>query len=174
MPDSPSILNYYIGKGSVFIKTDADVDFRHVGNVPTFEWTPEIETLQHNSSQFGVRVQDREIVLEKRGTVRIVFEEFTPENLAIAMLGTVGTNTDGDPEVDIFSANSITAQVRFVGNNDVGPRLTMNLNNVTFNPTGTVPLINEELGQIELEGRALVDTLGKFGTIALTAEEATA
>lgn len=174
MPDSPSILNYYIGKGDVYIKLDGEAEFRHVGNVPTFEWTPEIETLPHNSSRFGTRVQDREIILEKRGTVRLVFEEYTPENLSIAMLGELGTNSDGDPEIDIFSSNSITAQVRFVGNNDVGPKLTINLFNVTFNPTGTVPFINEELGQIEIEGRALVDSEGKFGTLTLTAEEATA
>lgn len=174
MPNSPSILNYYIGKGVVSIKLAGETEYRDVGNMPIFEWTPEIEEKEHYSSRFGIKSLDRTFILSKGGTVRLVFEEYTAENLQLALTGDLDTNTDGDPIIDILSADSLSGAVRFVGANDVGPKITFELFNVQFKPNGTLGLITEEEGQIEMEGKALINDEGKFGSCIITEEEPTA
>ena len=163
--------DYYIGKGIVSFMKTGEVTYRDVGNVPEFEFTPELEELEHFSSRAGVRSKDRTIVLEKNGTLRIVLEEFTPENLAIAFLGTLTDDTYGTV-IDIFASNAITGAIRFVGTNQIGTRYQIDFPNVSFIPSGTIGLISDEWGQIELTGDVLVDAYGSFGTVELLGIEA--
>lgn len=164
MPESPNVLNYYIGKGNVYFKRTGDADFRHVGNVPEFEFTPEIEKLEHFSSMVGTKSKDRTIIQEKSATVRIVMEEWTAENLAIAFLGSVGADTAGDELIDIFSSSEINGALKFVGANDIGPRVEILLPSVTFIPGSSVNLISEEVAGLEINGD--VNTVnGSFGTL---------
>ncbi len=86
MPAAPSIDNYYIGKGRVFWTPEAGVE-RDLGNVPEFEFTPELEKLAHYSSRSGVPTKDREVVIEKSATLRIVMEELSLENLRMTLMG---------------------------------------------------------------------------------------
>lgn len=175
MPASPSTLNLSIFKAIVSIKLAGEAAFRDVGEVPEAEWTPAIETLDYFSSRTGVRSKTKSVVLEKAGTLRLVFNEITPENLSIALLGDVGVNTAGQAEIDIFSQNSISgAQVKITGSNEVGTKITALFNSVTFNPSGSIPFISEEWAAIEVEAETLADANGKFGTVAFTDEEATA
>lgn len=162
--------DYYIGKGIVSFQKTGDVAYRDVGNVPEFEFTPALEELEHFSSRSGVRSKDRTIVIEKSGSLRIVLEEFTMSNLALAFLGTLTEDTSGSV-IDIFAENSITGAVRFVGQNEVGARFQVDFPNVSFIPSGSVGLITDEWGQIELTGDVLVDETGSFGTVTLLALE---
>lgn len=174
MAVSPNVNNYYLGKGNVYVSETATEpgtgDWRHVGNVPEFEFTPEIENLEHFSSMEGVRTKDRTIVLEKSGQLRMVLEEFTPENLAVALLGTQEDNSDGDAVIEIFAENSKRLAVKFVGSNDVGPRYEAFFPGVDFIPSAAIGLINEEWGNMELTGD-VVTVGGSFGTITRKAGE---
>ena len=170
MANSPSTLNYYIGKGEVFTKKDSDPDFVHVGNVPEFEFTPNIEQLDHFSSQSGVRTKDRTIVLEKSATLRMVMEEWTGRNLSLALIGDVDTDSEGREVIDIFSSNAVSCQVKFVGTNEVGPRFEILLNKVDFLPGSSVNFISEEWGQLEVNGEVAAVN-GSFGTMTKLAEE---
>jgi hypothetical protein len=85
---SPLVDQYYIGKGVVEIQTETDVAYRDIGNVPTFEFTPAVTTLTHYSSRHGVKVKDLEVINEKAASLNIVMDEFTYENLKLALLGT--------------------------------------------------------------------------------------
>ena len=58
-----------------------------MGNCTEFEFTPEIEKLDHFSSREGVRTKDKSVVLQKSGTVRLVLDEWSVENLKLAVLG---------------------------------------------------------------------------------------
>jgi len=177
-------LQYYIGKGVVsFTPYTTGTTLgtkRDLGNVPEFELTPEIETLDHFSSRTGVRTKDRSIVLSKAMTVRIVMEEWTPENLAMALLGTVSSDTvGGGSDIDIFSKNSVSGVLEFVAAGEVGPDITLTLYNVTFNPGSSINMLSDEWGSIEVTGEALVaasgttidsvDVSGKFGKVDLAA-----
>ena len=84
---SPLVDMYYIGKGVVSIQLEGDTDFRDVGNVPVFEFAPDITTLPHFSSRYGVRSKDLEVITEKNAQLNITLDEFTYDNLMLALLG---------------------------------------------------------------------------------------
>jgi hypothetical protein len=158
---SPNVDNYYVGKGVVSVSEDEGATWRDVGNVPEFEWTPNIEKLDHFSSRTGVRTKDRSIVTEKSATLRIVMEEFTAENLTMILMGeAVGA---GPITVDIMSQSEKVLGVRFVGANDIGPKITLEFPRVSFTPSGSFNPISDEWGQIEVEGEVQA-VEGVFGT----------
>jgi len=84
---SPVTTAYYLGKGIVSVQTAADVTYRDVGNVPTFEFVPAVTTLPHYSSRHGVRIKDLEIIHEKAATLNIIMDEFTYDNLKLVLMG---------------------------------------------------------------------------------------
>jgi len=84
---SPLVDMYYIGKGIVSIQLEGDIAYRDIGNVPTFEFTPDITTLPHYSSRYGVRAKDLEVITEKNASVHIVMDEFTYDNLLLVLMG---------------------------------------------------------------------------------------
>lgn len=170
MATAPNIENYYVGKGILYFKKDGDSTWRDLGNVPEFEFTPELEELEHRSSRTGVRTVDRTIVLEKKGSVRIVAEEWDMENVALAFLGEVSANSDGDDVIDIFSTNAVSGQLKFVGQNEVGPRLEIILLRVDFIPGSAINPISDEWGTLELTGK-VASVNGAFGTIRKLGEE---
>ena len=176
MPASPSILNYYIGKGDVYVQLAGESEYRHVGNVPTFEWTPEIEQEDHFSSRSGVRSKDRTVVTLKGGQVSMEIEEYTPENLALAVLGDVlGTNTDGDIDVSILSNDGIEgAMIKFVGNNDIGPKIQFEFFSCSIIPDASIGLISESWSSFTLNAETLEHATLGYGKATILSEEATA
>jgi hypothetical protein len=163
---SPNVENYYNGKGIVKIKMPGDIASVDVGNVPEFEFEASIERLDHYTSRAGIRSKDRSIVLEKGGTLRIVFDEWTPRNLALALLGDVDQSDPSNVSIDILAQNAIVCSVEFQGTNDVGPKWNFNFPRVEFVPSASLSLIQEDdWGQIEIEGEVLYDEQsGSFGT----------
>jgi len=54
----------------------------------------------------------------------------------------------------------------FTGTNDIGPKVVITLPLVQFGPSGALGFIQDEWGQIELEGDVLADPVtGSFGTL---------
>ena len=156
MPTAPDILNYFIGKG-VLVFVPEGGSPRDLGNAPAFSVTPEIEKLDHFSSRSGVRTKDRSVAVETSGTVNITLDEITTDNLALALFGLspVAANTDGEEEFDILSEAEVKGELRFEGTNDIGSRFRVVVLSVSFTPTNPVEFINDEFGQIELEGEML-------------------
>lgn len=162
MASSPN--NYYIGKGIAYFKQATDLDWVDLGNAPEIEFTPELTKLEHFSSREGVRTKDKTVVIEKKATLRIVLEEWTRENLMLALLGSLTTDSDANDVISIFSENAISGQFKFVGTNEVGEKWEWILLSVELIPAGGVGLISDEWGQLELTGDvAAVD--GEFGTV---------
>lgn len=168
---SPDIRNYYIGKGNVEFMIDGDTVWRHVGNVVSFEFTPTIDKLDHFSSMEGVKSKDRTVVLSKAGTIKMVMEEWTAENLAMALIGAHSINSSGLDEIDIFSEEQVSGKLRFTGTNEVGPKWQLTFNKVDFLPSGAINPISDEWGQLEVTGD--VSTVGgSFGTGKKLSDEA--
>lgn len=157
-----SVDNYYIGKGIVSTSTDSGTTWIDIGNAPEFELTPKITKLDHFSSRLGVKTKDKSVVLQKEATLKVTLEEWTLENLAIALLGTITTGT-----LSIFEVSSVDVQVKLVGANDVGNQFTVILPNVSFIPSQGLKFIGDTWGQIELEGEVLDNGAGSFGTITM-------
>lgn len=166
---SPDIRNYTVGKGKVYFKGVDESDFRAVGNCPTFEFTPEVEKLEHFSSMEGVKVRDRTVIISKKGTLKIVTDEFTMVNLALAVLGDI-TTPGGVETIEIFAHNSISGEIKFIGTNEVGPRRVWHFLKVDFIPGQSVSPISDEWGLIELSGEVSASG-GSFGTISAIGDE---
>lgn len=160
---SPDVRNYVIGKGSAYFTRAGGVR-RHMGNATVFEVEPTVEELDHFSSMSGVRTKDKVAVIEKSAVVRVTLEEFTVENLRLALLGGEATdNTSGDLTFDILDDEMAQGKLEFIGNNAVGPKINYEFPSVAFRPASALSAISEEWGSMELEGEVqAVD--GKFGT----------
>lgn len=171
---SPNVGNLQVGKGIVSFKKEGDSVFRDVGNVSSLVITPDMTTLDHFSSREGVKKKDISIIIEKKATVVMTMEEFTPENLAIMVVGAVDMAAVGGPEVEIFSQNAVNGWLKFVGTNEVGPKITIDLYNVGFTPSGDLGMISDEWNEMEVTGDVQVapasDTAnaGKFGVAKFT------
>lgn len=160
---APNTGNYYVGKGRVYFKPSGDTEFRHMGNCTSMALTTEIEELDHFSQQSGVRTKDKTIVLEKSATLSVVLDEWNADNLRLALLGTITEQSGGDKEIEIFDVNSIAGELKFDGDNEVGPKQFVHLFNVSFKPGGELQLIGDDWGLIELEGDVLTNSESRFG-----------
>lgn len=159
---SPNVDNYYVGKGKVYIKLEGEADYVDIGNVPEFEFTPTVDKLDHFSSREGTKTKDRSIVVQRSASLRMVMEEWTARNLALVLMGDV-IESGNIVSIDIFANNVAVAAVRFVGENDVGPKWTLEFPRVEFAPSSSINPISEEWGTLEATGE-VVESNGTFGT----------
>lgn len=159
--------NYFKGQGIVSIRMRGEADYRDIGNVPEFEFTPAVEKRDHHSSRTGIRAIDKTFIISQSGTVRLVMEDFTAANLALMILGELGAPVTGMIPIEIFAATELVASVRLVGTNDIGARIVLDLIRVTFNPTSTLSLISsgDDLDQMEIEGTVTRDAAQGFGML---------
>jgi hypothetical protein len=168
---APSTENYVIGKGFIIFKPTGEDDWIHLGNCPSFVWTPAVTKLPHFSSMAGTKEKDKEIVTEKAATVKITMEEFTKRNLGIMLMGDVD---DADPDnitIDIFSRTALEGELRFYATNDEGPRWRFFLNKVSFTPSGDFSPISENYANMVVTGDVFaVD--GDWGTARLVSGSA--
>jgi hypothetical protein len=163
---SPDVQNLAVGKGFIIFRPQEAADFYHVGNVPTFTFTPKITTLDHFSSMEGTQLKDLSITLEKSGEVKMDMEELTAQNLAMLVLGDVTLDTDGNPTVSIFSRASLTGELKFYATNEIGPRWYVDLLSVTFNPSGDFSPIGTTFAKLPVTGTVQAVN-GVFGSMTL-------
>jgi hypothetical protein len=176
MPDpslaSPNTGNYAILKGIVSFKAEGETDYRDLGNASDVTLSFDLTSLDHFSSRGGLKDKDLSIVLEKNGTLKLTLDEFTAANLALMVLGTVDEAAVGGPTIDIFTVNTIQGAFKIVGTNEIGPKMTMDLYNVSFKPSGDLGFISDEWGELSMEGDVLTATtgpnVGKRGIIQIT------
>ena len=158
-----SIDNYTVGKGIVSFKPTGGASYVDMGNCTEFEFTPEIEKLDHFSSREGVRTKDKSVVLQKSGTIRLVLDEWSVENLKLAVLGSSAV-VGGADVIQIFDESSVSGSLKFTGTNDIGPKYEWIFSAVDFIPSSALNLISDEWGTIELTGECAAVS-GSFGTI---------
>lgn len=160
--NAPNTENLAIMKANVYF-TPLLGARRHMGNVPTAELELSVDTLDHFSSMEGVKSKDKKFVITKGGTIKLTLEEITPANLAIFLLGEESVDTDGNVVVELLKNTEVTGRLEVVGSGDYGPKIHLDLPNVSFMPSAALGLITEEVASMELEGEILVSN-GSFGT----------
>jgi hypothetical protein len=170
MPNSPSILNYYQGSGNLYWTPDGGAE-RHVGNAIKFEVGIEITQVDHNERMTASRAVDRTFITATKANWSASLEEITPENLAMAFLGTVSTISDSNKVVSALATTSLRGQLRFVGTNDIGSKFEVTIATAQVTPSGSFDFLGEDLGVLELEG---IGTGSPPFTIEELSEEATA
>jgi hypothetical protein len=166
---TPSTGNYYVGKGVVSFKKTGALDFRDLGNVESMQITTDGKPLDHFSSREGVKKKDFSVTVEKSGTVKLKCDEWVPENVALALLGDVSLETGGDTVIEIYSQDKIEGELKFVGANDIGHKVNVDLFKVSFKPGATVDLISDGWGELDLTAEMLANDDSRFGTITYPA-----
>jgi hypothetical protein len=159
---SPNVDNYFVGKGIVTIQPWGTSGWIDIGNVPDFEFTAVITKLDHFSARAGIKVKDASIVVEKAATLKMIMEEWTAQNLSMALLGqSVSSGTIRT--IDILSEGAYVASVKFDGTNDVGAHWNFEFPRVEFTPSKAITLIGDTWGSFEVTGDVVVVD-NSFGT----------
>src|SRR5688572_76718 len=107
---SPDTANYLIGKGIVSFQPDGTTGYIDLGNAPVFEFESSVTKLDHFSSREGTRLKDLSVITERSATLNITLDEFSVENMAIAL----GADTSGS-EMLIGAVSEFVGAIRFVG-----------------------------------------------------------
>jgi hypothetical protein len=162
MPASPNVENYQYGAGACYLKIDdVDVAFRHVGNVPELTASSEITTLDHKQSMSGLKSTDLEIITEVAKTLNMTMEEVTPENMALFVMGTISTATDGEVRIGGLTKTSMLGDFRFISDNPNGRQMEFNAR-VSVRPNGDFNFITDGLNSIPVTMKVLKNA-GEFG-----------
>jgi hypothetical protein len=103
-------------QGRVFLgKRDAlgnPIEVRSPGNVAELKLSLKTDVLEHYESQTGQRTLDHRMVKQKSATVNLTIEEFTKDNLALALYGN-HTLTSGSTVTDEPLTNPVTIGDRY-------------------------------------------------------------
>jgi hypothetical protein len=158
---SPDVLNYIVGKGivSFCVEGTSPDQYIDLGNAPSFTYKADVKSLDHFSSRAGTKSKDYSVDTERSATITLTLDEFSVENLKLALQATIGSGG----VLIIGDSTSITGKLRLVGTNDVGPRYQWDFPSVKWTPGKAIELIGDTWGQIELTGDVLLVD-GSFGT----------
>jgi hypothetical protein len=85
---SPNSDNGFIGVGIVYWRGESDTFWRDMGEVPKFEFTPNVDSLDWFSHRQGVKQRLRSFVTQQTGAVALTLQEGTAKNWGLALMST--------------------------------------------------------------------------------------
>lgn len=108
--------DYTLGGGSLFVAEldpatglETDAGYRNVGNVVEFSTNINIEELLHRSTEFGIRVTDKRLVVQRDLNIAFQLDENSAQNLALFLQGSVSSEVN--PAVAGFGPVQLSAAV---------------------------------------------------------------
>lgn len=106
--------NYTLGRGKVYVSRFneqgvADGAYRYIGNTPEFSLNIESETLDHYSSDEGIREKDDSVPLEVNRTGSLTTDNIDPANVALFFFGSSEIITQASVASDTETLSSIEA-----------------------------------------------------------------
>ena len=106
--------NYTLGRGQVHFSrfktgTQTPSGFFYIGNTPEFSLTIESETLDHYSSDEGIREKDDSVPLEVNRTGSLTTDNIDPKNVALFFFGSDSTVTQATVASDTETLEGIKA-----------------------------------------------------------------
>lgn len=109
-----STQNYTLGRGKVYFArfsgSSKEPDgFRYIGNTPELNLTIESETLDHYSSDGGIREKDDSVPLEVNRTGSLITDNIDPENVALFFFGEASTVTQASVASSVETLTDIKA-----------------------------------------------------------------
>lgn len=142
--------NQTLGRGKVRFSlfktgTYTPSGFRYLGNSPAFSLNQENETLEHYSSDEGIREKDNEVILQTNVTGSLTLDDIQPENLALFFFGSSSvlaqTSATGQTEtfVDVILGNSY-----LLGITDLNPTGVRSVTNVVVKVGVTTKTLNTD------------------------------
>lgn len=123
--------NYTLGRGEVhvarYVAGVATPGFRYIGNTPEFSLSIESETLDHYSSDAGIREKDDSVPLQVNRTGSLVTDNIDPRNVALFFFGEESTVTQATVAINTGSPEEF-------GVTELGQSFKLGV--TTNNPTG--------------------------------------
>lgn len=102
--------NQTLGRGKLYVATfvtgtHTATDWRYLGNSPSFSLNIQSDKLDHFSSDAGVRVKDKSVVLQTNRTGNLVLDDINNENLALFFFGSqsIVTQTSATGQTESFT-----------------------------------------------------------------------
>lgn len=138
----------------------------HVGNVQEFSITPTPTIQKHQGTQGPVKVVDFVNTSRIEMALNLSCDEWTKDNVLMAMLGALATDTTG--EYIKIGVTVVRRQLKFVGNNAIGPKVEIICPSVNINAKEALKFIEsgDDTAPMPLSGDVLYDnTLGAFGAL---------
>lgn len=144
--------NYTLGRGKIHFSrfktgTQTPAGFFYIGNTPEFNLTIESETLDHFSSDEGIREKDDSVPLEVTRTGSLITDNIDPKNVALFFFGEESTVTQ------------VTTSAQNETFEDVKAGHSYKLGITTSNPTGYFG-ISQTSFNVSLAGQTLVAASG--------------
>lgn len=99
------------------------------------------------------------------------------DDTADATVADTAVTITGARALEIFGVNAVEGEFRYVGTGESGPKLTLELNNVSITPGGALDLFPDEWASLPVTGELLAGSqaqLQQFGHAYLLDEGATA
>lgn len=137
----------------------------HVGNVQKFSVTPTPTVQKHKGTQGPVKAIDFVNTALIEMAFDLTCDEWTKDNVLMALLGQLGTDTAG--EYIKIGVAPVRRQLKFTGANAIGPKFELIFPSCFINAKEALNFIDtsDETAPMPLSGDILFDTtLQAFGT----------
>jgi hypothetical protein len=138
----------------------------HIGNVQKCSITPTPTVQKHKGTQGPVKAIDFVNTTLIEMAFDLTCDEWTIDNIKMALLGQLATDTTG--EYIKIGVAPVRRQIKFVGNNAIGPKYELILPSCFINAKEALNFIDtsDETAPMPLSGDILFDnTLQAFGTL---------
>lgn len=157
MATSPDVDNYSIGKGvlsiGVWDGNTPPAALTDVGNAPSVEVEHTVERLPHYSSRAGLRVKDKNPVIQSDYIVNFTLDEMAVHNLNLFVGG-----TEEEGVIHALKVTDAEYQLKFVQDNPLGPNRTYWFWKASLSPSGPLSLVGEDWMQMAFMAEGLADT----------------
>jgi hypothetical protein len=136
----------------------------HVGNVQNWDITPNPTIVKHKNTQGGLKRVDLVAMTLVEMAFSCKLDEWTPDNIKMALLGTASASTAG--QIITIGTAIVQRQMKFTGANLYGPQWEIILPSVFINAKDTLSFLgSDEFASIPLSGDILFNAgISGFGT----------
>lgn len=137
--------NYVLGRGKVYFNrfaagTTTPIDGeRYIGNTPEFNTTSAEDTLEHYSSDGGLKVKDKSVTLQINRTGSFTTDNIDQDNLALLFSGTAATVTQAAATAQTQRVVGQKGRYYQLGVSASNPAGVRNVTNVVVKDTATTP-----------------------------------
>lgn len=119
----PQTSDYNLGRGKVFFapldSSGKPKAYRDLGNAPEFDLSVEVETLEHQSSQGGLKVTDKEVTISQKVNLSLTIDEINHENLASFLSGEAAGKADDDTSGHLNPTNAGVTERELIATGEV-------------------------------------------------------
>jgi hypothetical protein len=137
----------------------------HIGNIQRFQVTPTPTVQKHKGTMGPVKAIDFVNTTLIEMAFELQCDEWTKDNILMALLGQLATDTVG--EYIKIGVAPVRRQIKFTGNNAIGPKFEVILPSCFINAKEALEFIStsDDSAPMPLSGDILFDnTLQAFGT----------